>query len=242
MDEVFTGYELATRLNDLQFRHNKPIWAAMANDKDNEGRPRPAPRITTSGGDATQAEACKEFLFGDVVYLPGTPRMDPLIPGINYGDALQILNAQMEELEQDLPELRWYSIRDNQQLSGDAIGKLLGAAVDRALEARNNFVASLKRMNMMALTIGIFLGIFPSTLGSFDAGDFDHDIVLNELFGESLDKRATTLKMLTDAGVPLQVAMKQVGFSDEEIEEAVAIKEEEQARIDANLANVQAAD
>jgi hypothetical protein len=229
LDKIYEANRLATRLNDLQFRHNKPIWAALANDKDSEGRPRPAPRIKTTGGDASIDEATKEFLLGDVVSMPGMSRIEPLIPGINYEHALQVLNAQMEELEQDLPELRWYSIRENDQLSGEAIQKLLGAAVDRALEARNNFVASMKRMNMMALTIGIHIGIFPASLGSFDAGDFEHDITLDEMFGEGINGRATTLKMLTDAGVPLAVAMKKTGFSQEEIDEAVAERDKERS-------------
>jgi hypothetical protein len=235
LDKIYEANRLATRLNDLQFRHNKPIWAALANDKDSEGRPRPAPRIKTSSGDASIDEATKEFLLGDVVSMPGMSRIEPLIPGINYEHALQVLNAQMEELEQDLPELRYYSIQENDQLSGEAIQKLLGAAVDRALEARNNFVSSLKRMNAMALTIGIHIGIFSASLGSFDAGDFQHDIVLDEMFGEGINGRATTLKMLVDATVPLAIAMKKTGFSQEEIDEAVAIQQEERAQMNAAL-------
>jgi hypothetical protein len=88
-------------------------------------------------------------------------------------------------------------------------------------------------MNMMALTIGIHMGIFPASLGSFDNGDFIHDITLDEMFGEGINSRATTLKMLTDAGVPLAVAMRKTGFSEEEIEEAVAIKEKERAQMQA---------
>lgn len=238
LDKIYEANRLATRLNDLQFRHNKPIWAALANAMDKEGRPMPPPMVKTSGSkaNATAAEEAKETILGDVVYLPGTADMKALIPGINYEHALKILNAQMEELEEDLPELRYYSIQDNGQLSGEAIKKLLGAAIDRALEARNNFAASLKRINAMALTIGMHVGIFDKSLGTFDAGHFEHDIALDEMFGESTNERAITLKAMTDAGIPLAVAMKKAGFSKEEIDEAVAIKEREQARFDARTA------
>lgn len=226
LDKIYEANRLATRLNDLQFRHNKPIWAALANSVDKDGRPMPAPRIKVSGNgaNATATEEEKETVLGDVVYMPGASTLQPLIPSINYEHALAILNAQMEELEEDLPELRYYSIRDSGQLSGEAIGKLLGAAVDRALEARNNFTESLKRINMMALTIGIFLGIYPATLGTFDGGSFEHDIVIDAMFGETLEKRAATLKTLTDAGVPLPVAMKETGFSDEQITQAIKLQ------------------
>ena len=65
---------------------------------------------------------------------------------------------------------------------------------------------------------------------------FEYGVVRGEKFGEIIDIRTIPRKTLTDAGVPLKVAMKKAGFSDEEIAEAVALKEKEQARADANLA------
>ena len=81
--------------------------------------------------------------------------------------------------------------------------------------------------------IGNWMGIFPATLGAFDNGDFEHDKTLDEMFGEGINSRSTTLRMLTNAGVPLAVAMRKPGFSEEEIEEAVPIKEKERAQMQA---------
>jgi hypothetical protein len=239
LDKIYEANRLATRLNDLQFRHNKPVWAVTANDKDGDGRPLPPPSLRTSGtgANATEAQKDKEFVLGDIVSLPGMSKIDSLIPGINYEHALRVVDAQMVELQEDLPELRYYSIRDNQQLSGEAIQRLLGAAVDRALEARNNFTESLKRMNMMALTIGVFLGQFPVTLGSFDNGDFEHDIIIDQMFGETISTRSTTFKTLTDGGMPMVTAMHKTGFSDEEIAEATEEKNKERQIRNDDLAN-----
>jgi hypothetical protein len=99
--------------------------------------------------------------------------------------------------------------------------------VDRANEARNNFIVSLKKVNEMALTIGIFMGLLPASLGTLDSGAFEHDLAVEEMFGETTDERAATLNTLADAGVPLGVAMKKAGFSQEEIDEAVAERDRE---------------
>lgn len=236
LDKIYEANRLATRLHDLQFRHNKPVWAVLANASDKEGRPIPAPRIKTSGlgADATSAEETKEFMFGDMVSLPGMSTLQALIPDINFEAALNILKDQMNELEQDLPELRWYSLNES-QLSGAAIQKLLAGAIDRAMDGRNNFLSSMKRTNEMALTIGMFMGIVPANLGTFDSGDFDHDIIVDEAFGQTIEERATALKSLTDAGMPIEVAMKQTGFSEEDIQAVVDINQEKASQRNSDL-------
>jgi hypothetical protein len=134
----------------------------------------------------------------------------------------------MEELEQDLPELKYYSLKDS-DLSGKAISLLLAGAVDRANEARENLLGGLKRLDEMALTIGRFWNLFPSNIGTFENGDFDHEITVDELFSDDLNDRATTLKSLVESGVPLLFAMEQVGFTEEEI--ALAKEELDQVQL-----------
>jgi hypothetical protein len=145
-----------------------------------------------------------------------------LIPDVDYSDALAILNAQMEELEKDLPELRWYALSPTEQsaMSGAALRTLLGAAVDRANEARNNFLASLSRAFEMALTIGIYNGMFPSSLGTFDSGDFEHELQVDSAWGESVSDKAAVMAALTGAGVPAKSAMLLAGFTEAEVAEA----------------------
>jgi hypothetical protein len=126
----------------------------------------------------------------------------------------------MEEIERDLPELRWYSLTPDAQLSGTAMRTLLGAAIDRANEARNNFLSSLSRMMEMAITIGQFNGIFESSLGTFDNGDFEHELQIDDSWGESVAEKGETMAKLTGGGIPAPAAMKLAGFTDEQVKEA----------------------
>ena len=227
LDKIYEANRIATRLHDLLFAFGEPVFVASANDKDAQGRPLPPPRVSTDSASAPVPSGSSIIgaigqIFGRMISLPGMTTLNSLIPNIDYADALQILNAQMEELEKDLPELRWYAMSPTEQsaMSGKALRTLLGAAVDRANEARDNFLSSLSRAFEMALTIGIYNGVFPATLGTFDAGSFKHELDVDSAWGESVDEKAATMAALTGAGVPAKAAMKLAGFSEEEITEA----------------------
>jgi hypothetical protein len=224
LDKIYEANRVATRLHDLLFAFGEPVFVASANATDAQGRPLPAPRLeavaTTPA--PTGVLGVVGEIIGRMIKLPGLTTLNSLIPNIDYSDALLILNAQMEELEKDLPELRWYALDSTAQsaMSGTALRTLLGAAIDRANEARNNFLASLSRAFEMALTIGIYNGVFPSTLGTFDSGDFEHELQVDSAWGESVDEKAATMAALTNAGVPAKSAMALAGFTDTQIADA----------------------
>lgn len=226
LDKIYEANRVATRLHDLLFAFGEPVFVASANDKDAQGRPLPPPRVeAVASSEASVIDNIKGVLgqvFGRLIKLPGVATISSLIPPIDYADALQILNAQMEEIEKDLPELRWYSLSPTERagMSGTALRTLLGAAVDRANEARNNFLASLSRAFEMALTIGIYNGVFPASLGTFDSGDFDHELHVDSAWGESVDEKAATMQALTNAGVPAKSAMRLAGFTEQQVSEA----------------------
>lgn len=229
LDKIYEANRVATRLHDLLFAFGEPVWIGSANSVDSQGRPLPPPRIDTTAASApvssSAASGIKGIIgeiFGRLIMLPGLAKIDSNIPDIDYDAALLILNAQMEELEKDLPELRWYALNptDQSAMSGTALRTLLGAAIDRANEARNNFLSSLSRAFEMALTIGIYNGVFAPSLGEFDSGDFDHELQVDSAWGESIDEKAATAKALTDAGWPAKAAAKVAGFTDEQIADA----------------------
>jgi len=149
-------------------------------------------------------------------------RIEPIIVQINIADTSANIKQMLDSLEKDLPELRWYAISPAEQsnMSGKALRTLLGAAVDRATEARNNFLSSLSRAFEMALTIGIYNGVFPASLGTFDSGDFTHELHVDSAWGESVDEKAATMAALTGAGMPAKSAMKLAGFTDQQIADA----------------------
>jgi len=208
----------ATRLNQLLFRYNKPVFTVQANSTDKDGRPIPAPKIKSN-------EDNIELKENSILYLPGNSSLQSLIPNINYADALSILNSMLDEIEKDLPELRYYSIQDS-NLSGKAIKMLLAGAVDKATEAQDNFLAGLKRLNEMALTIGKNMGLFKN-IGSYENGDFEHEIVVPAIFPTSIDETASLMKDLVAAGLSLATALRIAGFSEEEILQAVQEKQAE---------------
>lgn len=139
------------------------------------------------------------------------------IPNLPYGDLLNVVNNMGEELIRDLPELRAYSISET-NLSGKAISLLLAPAIERAEEAEDNLIRGLERVDNIALTLGVFNGIFPSSLGTYERGSFEHTIVPNDMRELPIDEKAQGLTYLTSAGIPLSVAMQLAGFTQEEID------------------------
>lgn len=174
ISKIDEGNLQATRLSQLLFRYNNVIWALGAGGMDRDGRPLPAPRLE---GDAVTTGANGDTItLGEtrLLRLPGNSKLESLIPAINYEAALSVLNAHMQELEHDLPELAYARITDvGADLSGRALRVMLTPAIDRAIEARGNAEGALMRANQMALTIGAAAGLF-SGIGTYAAGDFDH--------------------------------------------------------------------
>ncbi len=228
LDKIYEANRVATRLHDLLFAFGEPVFVASANSTDAQGRPLPPPRVDANASNSPVPTSGPTIsgvigqIFGRLISLPGMAKIESLIPDIDYSDALLILNAQMEELEKDLPELRWYALSPTDQAaaSGTALRTLLGAAIDRANEARNNLLSSLSRAFEMALTIGIHNGVFPASLGTFDSGDFEHELQVDSAWGESVDEKAATMAALTNAGVPAKAAMALAGFTDAQIADA----------------------
>lgn len=210
----------ATRLHQILYRYNKPLWAISANATAEDGSPMPAPTVRAEGNSGGKDIEVRD---DTLLYLDGTAKMDSLIPNLPYAEALQILESQEHELEKDLPELLYYSLPDKigADASGKALRNLLGAAVDRATQAQSNFVEGLVRLNQMAITIGQFLGFFDKGLGTFDGGELAHSIKFADQFPHDSGEQATILQTYVSAlgSVNLKVAMKLAGFSEEVINE-----------------------
>jgi hypothetical protein len=219
LSKIDEANRITTRLHQLLWRFNKPTFVVSANAVDKNNRPLPAPVVK---GKPSTDDKELDLLANEVLYMPGMSSLSSLIPDIDYNSALAVVKAMEEELEKDLPETRYFSLKDS-DLSGKAIQLLLSPAIDRANEARQNLETGLVRLSEMALTIGKYLGLF-SNIGTYENGDFEHSLSLGEVFTTSLDDMAQTLKTLTEAGVPLEVAMKLTGFTEEDTQAAVESK------------------
>lgn len=224
LDKIDEANRQATRLAQMLFRYNRPIMGVTAGGVDASGRPLPAPRL---GGSSGTSESDSVILGDDTLLrLPGNAQAFALVPSVNYDSALNILNSHLAELEKDLPELAYYRLRDlGANISGRAVRLLLSDAIDKALEARGNAESALVRANQMALTIGQNAGLF-SGIGTYEAGDFDHEIGDRPVIPLTDLDRAELLKLYKES-LPLPSALRLAGFSEDEIKTILADRDSE---------------
>lgn len=206
-----------TNLVELMFQ-NKAYWAVTTGvDKDGISIPTPEWE-NLSDDDAFKMGLSKTA----ILKFPGADAKLS-IPDFSWNEFLAITKDAIEDIERDLPELRYYNLRES-DLSGVAIKTMLAGAIDKANEAQDNFVEALIKSIKICLSMGKFFGLFPSSIGNYDAGDFDMEIEFEEIIpAASNQEQANVLQTLTSAGIPLPVAMRKAGFSEDEISEAVSL-------------------
>ena len=167
--------------------------------------------------------------IGDDQYyaLPTGWSLSHLTANLDYGAALNIVNAQMQELRDDLPELAYYQLRDLGQISGKAVQLLLSDARDRVVEARGNADDALVRLNQMALTIGALAKLPDFTgLGAWESGDFDHTIGERPVFelpeSEQADvdyRKAQTAILKQQYGYSKTELLREDGLTQDQIDQ-----------------------
>lgn len=220
LDKIDEANRMATRLHNLLFRYNKATEVITAGGNDQSGKPLPPPAILDGDGNQVQSGDDFDRTDHDLMLLPGNADVKQLVPQLQYAEALAILNAMMEELEQDLPEMAYYRMKDKGDLSGRAVRLMLSDAIDRAVEARGNGETAIIRANQIALTLGAIHGLEGfSNIGTYTDGSFEHTFSEREVIPVSAIERAEAVKMDTDAGIPVSVSLKQHGASVEQIKD-----------------------
>jgi hypothetical protein len=215
LDKIDEANREASRLVQLLYKWNKPLIAISTKDNTTAKPIEPLKKENLALKDNA------------VMYLKGDSQVNSLVPNLDYEAALKILQDMMNELENDLPELKYYSMKDG-NLSGKAIKMILQSSISKAIEARGNLIRGLIRINQICLTLGKVWGIF-SSIGSYENGDFNHTISLPELFPLSIDEISQTLLNLVNSGMSLKSAMRLTNFSEDEIEQAWKEKSEADA-------------
>jgi hypothetical protein len=218
LDKIDEANRMATRLHNILFRYNKPLEVVTAGGNDASGKPLPPPTIVDGNGDVVQPGDEYSRSDDDLWTLPGSADVKQLVPQLAYADALSILNAQMQELEDDLPEMAYYRIRDKGELSGRAVRLMLSGAIDRALEARGNGEAAIIRANEIALTLGSKNKLEGfQDLGTYESGAFEHSIAKREIMPLSETERGEAIQADVNSGIPLPYSMRQHGYTDAQI-------------------------
>lgn len=227
LDKIDEANRQATRLHQMLYRWNKPYLAVTAGGTDPTGRPLPAPRLNAAGS-SQQPTGDTTIKDDQIFYLPGNSDLKAMVPPIDYAAALAVLQAQVAEVERDLPELVYYRLADiGTDLSGKAIGLMMAGAVDRVLEVRGNAETALARAHQMALTIGQGAGLF-SNIGSYEAGDFEHTFADRQVIPLSQVETAEIVAKEVTAGVPLKTSLRRAGWSEAELDQMEEEKQAEQ--------------
>lgn len=223
IDKIDEVNNMAASMQARLFRYNKPVWSTERTAVDGKGQ---AAVNLGAGAGMVRSET-----DDDIINLPGNTTLKSLVPDIDWNAARLALIDQMAELEMDMPELAYYNLRSSNQLSGTAIRLLLSDTTDRALEARAAAESCLVRAHKMALSIGQTMGIW-SDIGSFDAGDFEHEFREREIIEQSGIDKATTFAAWMQGGAPAAFVLSQIGETDESIE--MYKEAEREAREDEN--------
>lgn len=177
-----------------------------------------------------------------VLYVNRTPAeasITPMVSDLNIADALSALTSQLDDITQDLPELR-LSEALRSGMSGEALGRAFSDVLAQIQAVRATHDSALVRAHQMAIAIAGASGYAPEfrgfDLNSFARGDLDHGIglrpVLPRSTGEEDAERERVwalVKQAVDAGVPLETALREIaGWKEEAIERMKA--EQEAAR------------
>ena len=200
----------ATVLSEMMFQSD--MFLILRNGIQESGMKKPAGLITKPTDDDTMKWSRFKILKANGWDEVKTSALD-----FAWSEFKAILDGDGEEIKQDLPELKYYDIKEN-ELSGIAMRTLLAGALDRANEAQEAFVTGQVRANEMALTMGKFYGLFPSTIGDYANGDFNHDMQFEEVIPiNSQSEKITNLASMANIEMPIQMKMQICGFSPEEI-------------------------
>jgi hypothetical protein len=230
LDKVDEVNRLATSLHQKLFRYGGVDWVVTANAQDKDGRPIPPPRVDGTSASGTTPSGNQVINVGSdrVWRMPGLSRVDSMVPNVNYVAALDILNAQLRDLEADCPEMAYDRVVDLPgEASGRAIRLRLDAAISRLLEARGNLEGCLARADMMALTLAAKAGLTGFTdLGDYEAGDFEHSFSPRDVIASHDLEDANARKARAEAaaaeiavGVDTSRAIQNMGYSEEDADE-----------------------
>lgn len=223
LDKIDEANRQVTRLHQMLFRYNKPLWAATSGGNDASGRPLPPPKV----GAGDSLELTDDPAKDDLIRLSGAATLSPLVPALNYDSALNVLRDQMAEIRRDLPEMTYSELQERSDLSGVAIRYLMEAAIDRLIEARGNAEAALSRAQAMALTIGQATGVW-SGLGTYENGDFDHSFKERQILTLPELEKANITQIYVTAGAPITTAVRRAGWSEQEVNDMEGERQQEQ--------------
>jgi len=179
-------------------------------------------RVYVASATPTESEQNITTPSEDIWQAPAMSKLTSLLSGIDWGGLDVVVKSTMEELRQQIPALKYYDVAES-NISERTLSLLLDAALSQAKESGKNFINGIIRACQIGLTLGIFSGLFPSSLGTYQLGNFDFTIDAGDAFSMRIDDKILILSGLKANGIELKVAMKMAGFSEDEISKVAEV-------------------
>jgi hypothetical protein len=218
----------ASRLGDQNRKELQPIWYFAGAEAGEVSLT--SPENTTD--DPHKGRRARYTMFG-----PAGSEPHPMVGSLDIPGCLANIRGILEVLEREHPELLADDVGPGDSGAARRVAREKVEAL--VVGRRAGYDDALVRMHKMLISIGAakgYPGFEAFDEGSYERGELDHAIGDRPVFSVSTaerlaeaNARGTALKLFTDAGLPRRMAMAQVGFSPEEIDEAEALAEREQA-------------
>lgn len=204
-----------TRIEQLMLRHNKPTFLNRSNMRDKDGRPIPAAPMAADGtvtGTVTVND-------DEILNLPGEASLEALVPNLDYTSYITLADRHMEWLGLCLPEIAFYRLVEEGDISGVALRTKMRPALSRLLHARGQAEAGIVRATQMALSAAQasrLAGFEESAIGSWARTGLAFGIREREVLAADPSEVAQTIATLASAGAALEPAGRFAGLSEDE--------------------------
>ena len=228
--------DLGSKLHDQIRKMVEGAWL-FAGMTDPKSTAKTAPRTPAS---ARNPEPGRQEL--KVLYEP-KPDARPwsLVGDLDVAATSAELRQSLDSLEDDYPELRFERLRLGGTVSGEALRRAQQPAAAKIQERRAAYDYALACVQMSAAAIGSDLGFDGYSgpgLASYSATRPSHRVGRRPVFApDPADRiseksaRFAALKVAREAGVPLEVAMADLGWSKSDVAEVKRLQAEAAAKV-----------
>jgi hypothetical protein len=210
--------DIAAPLHDAVRLSVNPIYGvkgAIIHDEEDPGRPRDSVKTLSVPKD------------GDIF---------PLAPTLDIASGLAAMDKLIGEIERDMPQLSLQRIRESGgDASGVSIENSYSDASDLLIETQGTYDEGLTRALQMAISIAAYRGYEQfrayDPITSYERGDLDFYIQERAVFSDRIPE-AEKQRLIMEAAdsKASRVVLRNLGVSEEDIDEIEAGKQEQAAQ------------
>jgi hypothetical protein len=171
-----------------------------------------------------------------VLNIPKDGALEALSPTLNISDGLAAMDKLIGEIERDMPQLSLQRIRESGgDASGVSIENSYSDASSLLIELQGSYDEGLIRALQMAISVAAYRGYDQFRAfnkdTSYEQGALDFYIKEREVFSDRLTPDRKIELLNQSANLPtLPIVARDLGYSEDDIEEMMGQKEEQQAQ------------